>query len=50
MDDWQSWAALGVVVVTAAAMLWRTIRNQKAGGSGCGGSCGCGSKIKVKPH
>lgn len=36
--DWQTWAALGVVALTAAAFLARALRKKKVGGcSTCGG-------------
>ena len=37
--DWQTWAAIGVIVVTALAFAIKSAR--KKAGSGCG-SCGCG--------
>ena len=36
--DWQSWAALAVVVVTAAIMAYRAFARKKAG---CDAGCGC---------
>lgn len=36
--DWQTWAALGVVIVTALVF---AIRQSKKKSGGCG-SCGCG--------
>jgi len=44
MNDWQSWAALGIVVFTAMLFLRRAMNNRKK--SGCGGSCGCAYKPK----
>jgi len=38
-SDWQSWAALGVVVITAVVF---SLRMRKAKGkAGCGSGCGC---------
>lgn len=44
--DFQSWAALAIVV---AAILWLTVRSVRKGspGGGCG-SCGCEVKHKLK--
>jgi len=44
--DLQSYLALGVVALTAAAFAFRLIRPGKK--SGCGKSCGCGSEAKSK--
>lgn len=44
MNDWQSWAALGVVAITAVIFLFRATSRKKQGG--CEGSCGCGHKVK----
>ncbi|MCW0219750.1 MAG: FeoB-associated Cys-rich membrane protein [Prosthecobacter sp.] len=41
-NDWQSWAALGVVAVTLAIFLIRNLKSGKK--SGCGGACGCSYK------
>ena len=41
--DWQSLAALTVVLLTAAALLRRLARGKRGGcGGGCGGGCHCG--------
>lgn len=37
--DWQTWTAIGVIVVTALAFAIKSAK--KKSGSGCG-SCGCG--------
>lgn len=46
VNDWQSWAAPTVVMITAAVFLWRAVagRRKKVKGMGCGGSCGCTHK------
>lgn len=36
--DWQTWAALAVVALTAAIMMYRVFLRKKAG---CGAGCGC---------
>jgi hypothetical protein len=46
--DWQSWAALAVVLATVAIFVARAVRSRKKG-SACGGGCGCSPKIKAKP-
>jgi hypothetical protein len=38
--DWQTWAALAIVVVTAAILAYRVLLKRK---TGCGSDCGCGS-------
>ncbi len=43
--DWQSWAALVVVAVTACTFLARSLRRKKGG---CGGGCGCEAGKKPK--
>ncbi len=43
-NDWQSWAALAVVVVTMGIFLARSLRRKKPGS--CGSGCGCGSSAK----
>jgi hypothetical protein len=42
MNDWQSWAALGVVGITAMIFLVRNLRPNKKGS--CGGGCACAQK------
>ena len=37
MNDWQTWAALAVVICTATIMLWRVLRKRKP--PGCDGDC-----------
>ena len=37
--DWQTWAALGVVIATALVFAIRSSKKKKSGGCG---SCGCG--------
>ncbi|HAL71464.1 MAG TPA: hypothetical protein DCP71_06775 [Verrucomicrobiales bacterium] len=44
MNDWQSWAAPAVVLVTALFFLVSALKGRKKGG--CGGSCGCSHKPK----
>jgi hypothetical protein len=47
-NDWQTWAALGVVAITVVAFVVRSVRKRRAAASGCAsaGDCGCsGSKI-----
>ncbi|TDU62490.1 hypothetical protein EI77_04655 [Prosthecobacter fusiformis] len=48
MNDWQSWAAPAVVLLTAVIFLTRCILNRKK--SGCGGGCGCTQKLKSPPR
>ena len=45
-NDWQSYAALGVVVITAVLLLRTKFRKKSS--SGCG-TCGCSSGQKAKP-
>ncbi len=42
--NWQTWAALGIVIVTVSLLAMRFF-SKKSGGCG---SCGCGSKDKLK--
>ena len=43
--DWQTGAALGVVLATIAILAWRQVRrSKKATVPGCGHDCGCGTK------
>jgi len=44
MNDWQTWTALGVVMLTAAAFAWRALRKKKK--PGCGGGCDCSRQGK----
>lgn len=44
MNDWQSWAAPAVVILTAALFILRSVTARKKGG--CGGACGCAQKLK----
>jgi hypothetical protein len=46
--DWQTWAALGVVVITAVLFVVRAIRKRRKAASGCAsaGDCGC-SGVKL---
>jgi hypothetical protein len=37
-ENWQSVAAIAVVILTAAVFAWRLARRKKPG---CGGGCGC---------
>ncbi|HEY1080723.1 MAG TPA: FeoB-associated Cys-rich membrane protein [Prosthecobacter sp.] len=46
MNDWQSWAALGIVVITLAIFVRKALTPRKKGG--CGGGCGCSHKPGVK--
>mgnify|MGYP004035482205 FL=1 len=39
MNDWQTWAAPAVVIVTLAILLWRNLRPAKEGA--CGEDCDC---------
>ncbi|MBB5032237.1 FeoB-associated Cys-rich membrane protein [Prosthecobacter vanneervenii] len=39
-QDWQSIAAIAVVLVTAVLFIARSAKRRKK--PGCGGSCGCG--------
>lgn len=39
-ENWQSLAALAVVLVTVAVFIVRAAKRRKK--PGCGGSCGCG--------
>ncbi len=39
MNDWQTWAALAVVIVTLAILLWRNLCPAKEGA--CDEDCGC---------
>ncbi len=47
-SDWQTWAALAVVAITAVLYVRRVLgkRKKRSGGS-CGGDCGCD---KNKPN
>jgi hypothetical protein len=35
-NDWQTWTALGVVIITAALFAARAMRKKKGGCSSCG--------------
>ncbi len=51
MMDWQTPAALAVVVLTALAFLVRALRRRKRKRMSGGGACtGCGSQPRVKTH
>jgi len=39
MNDWQTWAASAVVIVTLAILLWRNLCPAKEGA--CDEDCGC---------
>ncbi len=39
-QDWQSIAAIAVVLVTTVLFIVRSAKRRKK--AGCGGSCGCG--------
>ncbi len=43
-SDWQTWATLAVVAVTALMFLRNALRKKKAGG--CGSGCGCSASKK----
>jgi len=40
--QWQTWAAVGIVVITAIIFVIRISKSKKTGG--CGHDCGCGKK------
>jgi cytochrome c-type biogenesis protein CcmH/NrfF len=40
MNDWQTWVAPAVVILTVAVMIWRAKRKQKS--PACDEDCGCG--------
>jgi len=44
--DWQSWAALGIVLITIGFAIGNVIRRArpKKKSSSCGHDCGCGKK------
>jgi hypothetical protein len=42
MNDWQTWAALGAVVLATFFLVRMATRGKKKGG--CGHGCGCGKK------
>lgn len=44
-ENWQSIAALAVVLVTAALFIVRAARKRKK--TGCGGGCGCAPRPPV---
>ncbi|MBV6500889.1 MAG: hypothetical protein CJBNEKGG_03377 [Prosthecobacter sp.] len=46
-SDFQSSAAVVIVLVTALAFVWRAV--SRAGKQGCGGGCGCDLKPRSKP-
>jgi hypothetical protein len=46
MNDWQTWAALSVVAVTAGIFAWRAVAKRKK--DGCGGGCGCAHTTKPR--
>jgi len=39
-ENWQSIAAIAVIIVTVALFIVRAVKRRKK--PGCGGSCGCG--------
>jgi hypothetical protein len=39
--DWQTWAAIGVVVLTVLVMVWRIVKRSRKKSGGCG-KCGPG--------
>jgi hypothetical protein len=46
-SDFQSSAAVVIVLVTALVFVWRAV--SRAGKQGCGGGCGCDLKPRSKP-
>jgi hypothetical protein len=42
--EWQTWAALGVVAITAVAFVVRAVLRRRAAKKGCANAadCGCG--------
>ncbi|MGE9271530.1 MAG: FeoB-associated Cys-rich membrane protein [Verrucomicrobiales bacterium] len=45
MNDWQSWAAGAIVLITIGVFVRRALRNKNRQGS-CGSGCGCGEPKK----
>ncbi len=41
MNDWQTWVALGVVIVATVFLVRRATHGKN---KGCGHDCGCGKK------
>lgn len=42
-EDWQTWAAAGIVAITAAIFLFRLTRKKRK--PGCGSACGCAAPV-----
>jgi hypothetical protein len=42
MNDWQTWAALGAVILATLFLVRKATRGKKK--AGCGHDCGCGKK------
>ncbi|MES2995179.1 MAG: FeoB-associated Cys-rich membrane protein [Verrucomicrobiota bacterium] len=47
MSDWQTPAAMVVVLITAAWLMMRFFKKRRNQGN-CGKSCGCGAEKKVR--
>ena len=45
MDDWQSWAAPAVVILTALILMAKWLSKKS---TGCGNDCECSVKTKPK--
>lgn len=43
-SDVQTWAALAIVALTAAALVWRAVAARRRRAAGCGGGEGCGCR------
>ncbi len=49
LQDWQTWAALGLVALTLGLFTRAILRSRKGKSTGCGGGCHCTVKDKVTP-
>jgi hypothetical protein len=40
-NDWQTWTALGIVVITAVLYIRHLLRRKSKGGGSCDSDCNC---------
>ncbi|MFK5921811.1 MAG: FeoB-associated Cys-rich membrane protein [Verrucomicrobiota bacterium] len=47
-SDWQSWITLGIIILTVAIFIARSIAKHRKKGDGCGSDCACPSSPPLK--